>query len=743
VVVKDGDVARDDSADRGIWRGGLAVLLLALLLLGHVAWISLRPRFYQVDLALGKDLLMFLVLIAGARLLSRQRGLGAAGVGLGAVAAVLAAIFTLKEMSGSDFGVWMGDGWPQGLWMVVYGAAFVFALALCRRRGMRMAAWTVIVACGAELAFVAAVDFVDSSFPRVAIAKSIWQVALWGILGGAAMVDLGRGGSRYVRVLGVLAAGVGMVLTIGGLFEAFYTALFLPLAAPTSRVDMSAGMPALLMAAAWGAFVNGVLQLRGGRVVRALAWGASGGATVATLAGGLVLLEGESWRWSDAVASHAALLELTAIGCAAAGVRLWMLELRRWRETTAGRVHLDCPHCGARVEVEGDDRCSTCGLRIRVEARQLERAGSTAWRAAVWTALVVDVLVLLVIGVIAWSSARVAYEPPSLETLAIWLLVLAGSGAWMGRFPAMRGAALACTFLASGWLAIHAAFPFDRDPGFSGWAVTDSTFFLEVVAAAIVTAAVWRLRAWREARYVLALAVAGAVAAIVVHRPSWMLMLDFSHPCVRMFETTVCVALLLVRNGRGKWGLWRTGPLALGCITVMYASPLLEQGDVTNLVARCGLIVTAVSAVAALVGLRRVQGAEAVVQWVAVACCCVAAVMVLPAQMPSSLPVLPEPVQQASEQLWPLVAILATVAMAGWILLPPRPPGAGFRGERVLGIQMPCPGCKHTLAATGEEGGCGCGWKVWVTVEEPRCATCGYLRYYAASDVCPECRARG
>jgi rRNA maturation endonuclease Nob1 len=60
------------------------------------------------------------------------------------------------------------------------------------------------------------------------------------------------------------------------------------------------------------------------------------------------------------------------------------------------------------------------------------------------------------------------------------------------------------------------------------------------------------------------------------------------------------------------------------------------------------------------------------------------------------------------------------------------------RGMR--SITVVCPACRRRQPVVlGGDRCAGCGLRIEVRVEEPRCRRCGYLLLRLSSDVCPEC----
>ena len=55
-------------------------------------------------------------------------------------------------------------------------------------------------------------------------------------------------------------------------------------------------------------------------------------------------------------------------------------------------------------------------------------------------------------------------------------------------------------------------------------------------------------------------------------------------------------------------------------------------------------------------------------------------------------------------------------------------------------IAVVCPRCSKSQRIPLGGASCGaCGLRIEITIEEPRCPTCGYLVYMLQSPICPEC----
>jgi len=60
----------------------------------------------------------------------------------------------------------------------------------------------------------------------------------------------------------------------------------------------------------------------------------------------------------------------------------------------------------------------------------------------------------------------------------------------------------------------------------------------------------------------------------------------------------------------------------------------------------------------------------------------------------------------------------------------------------LIDMTIVCPRCqKKQTAAIGGTACSGCGLRINITVEEPRCPQCGYLTYMLQGNDCPECGA--
>ena len=78
---------------------------------------------------------------------------------------------------------------------------------------------------------------------------------------------------------------------------------------------------------------------------------------------------------------------------------------------------------------------------------------------------------------------------------------------------------------------------------------------------------------------------------------------------------------------------------------------------------------------------------------------------------------------------------LALLVLARINRKPPPPVAAEIKEMTIV-----CPNCqKKQSLAVGSSACAGCGLKIHIRVEEPRCRQCDYLLYGLASDRCPEC----
>jgi hypothetical protein len=91
------------------------------------------------------------------------------------------------------------------------------------------------------------------------------------------------------------------------------------------------------------------------------------------------------------------------------------------------------------------------------------------------------------------------------------------------------------------------------------------------------------------------------------------------------------------------------------------------------------------------------------------------------------------------------IGVLAILALCGTVMTPilwkvqsvRQGPAESIPGR--LRIELTCPRCRRRQALDTGRGACaGCGLRIEISVEEPRCA-CGYLLHALKGDRCPEC----